>query len=218
MSKPSILSVVCLVLAVCALAANHSVGRIETGTLRKLPVGQFPKRVGVWTMVVEHPTDPEVQKTIPTAVIVDRVYQNQNGEQVNLTLLTATDYSDFHDPNICFPGQGFTLTEARVTTICAQEGRLMTAEREGLRQRVFYWWSGRAAVDTTYGRDQMGKLLALRDKFISAQGHSLFVRIIVPDGDKGVAMMKDFLTSAQKPLAQLPLGAVAENDKDLTTK
>lgn len=190
-------------MAVAALTANHAFGRIETNTLRRLPVERFPKKLGAWVMEIDRPTDPEVQKAVPTARIVDRIYRDDEGRQINLTLLTATNYSDFHDPNICFPGQGFVLTNEKQMRIAGQPGRYMVAERDGLRQQVFYWWSGRAAVDTKYGRDQMGRLLAVRDRLIGHQGQSIFVRVIADDGIEGQTAMKDFLSKARAPLAAM---------------
>ncbi|MCC6484195.1 MAG: EpsI family protein [Armatimonadetes bacterium] len=203
MSKPAIFSVVCLIMATVALAANRGIAPVESDTLQRLPVEKFPKQVDTWAMVDDRPTDPEVQKAVPTARIVDRIYQDKNGRLINLTLLTATDYADFHDPNICFPGQGFSLTQERHREIAGQPGRYMVAQRQDVRQQVFYWWSGGAAVDTKYGRNQMGRLLALRDRLMGHEGQSLFVRLIADDSVEGQAAMKDFLRNAKAPLADL---------------
>jgi len=203
MHKAQVLAVVSVIMIAVAFTANHAIGRLQTDTLRRLTVEGFPKKVGGWTMTEDRPTDAEVQQTIPTARIVDRLYEDTRGRMVNLTLLTATDYADFHDPNICFPGQGFTLGPREHVTIAGQRGALMTAERDDTRLRIMYWWSGRAAIDTKYGREQMGKILAVRDRLVGQQGHSLFVRVLVPEDAKAMDTIRDFLQACGPALSAL---------------
>lgn len=211
MPKTKILSIISLCLIVAALAATRGVGRIETAVLEKLPVESFPKAIGDWGMVVEHKVDPEVQAKVPTAVIVDRVYRHLDGREVNLTLLTATDYADFHDPNICFPGQGFQLSKAQNTTVGDFQCNVMLAERMGTRMRVVYWWSGAANVDTTYGREQMGRILALRDRITGETGHSLFVRVIAPENDMAEKTVQEFIELITPILKELEASGTDPN-------
>lgn len=210
MQKTQVLGVVCAVLAVGALVANRAVGRIETDTMERLPVQEFPMEIGEWRCIQEIPTDPQVQEEVPTAVIVDRIYQDSKGRQINLTLLTATDYADFHDPNICFPGQGFALGPREKVEVAGQPCASMTAARDFDRLRMVYWWSGSAGVDSKYGREQMGKVLALRDKLVGHQGHSLFVRVLTEDGEESEATIEDFMQASRTALTELEAKAEAE--------
>jgi EpsI family protein len=213
---------IALGLATAALAANHLVAPLPTAVLRRLPVESLPQRIGAWRCVADRATDPAVQKVVPTARIVDRVYREEGtGREVTLTLLTATDYADFHDPNICFPGQGFTLSAAEPAMLAGQALRVMTAERGGERLRVAYWWSGSAAPDTTYGREQVGKLLALRDRLTGRQGRSLFVRVIAAEpriGSEQAAQrqIEDFARTVSPALAELEAGGMQQDQAGAT--
>jgi EpsI family protein len=214
MPKNTILAVTGLVMVVATFGANHAVGQLKTAVLRRLPVETFPKKIGDWTCITEQPSDPKVAAVLPTAHIVDRVYRDARGREVNLLLLTATDYADFHDPNICFPAQGFTLSPAASATVAGQTGRLMTAARDNSKLQVMYWWSGNAGSDTTYGREQVGKLLALRDRLTGKQGQSLFVRVITSDTPGTDDALNTFVTQSAPALKRLETTAVTTENKD----
>ncbi len=144
---------------------------------------------------------------------MDRVYRDARGREVNLLLLTATDYADFHDPNFCFPAQGFTLSPAAAATVAGQTGRLMTAARNDSKLQVMYWWSGDSSTDTTYGREQVGKLLALRDRLTGRQGQSLFVRVITSDAPGTDDALNTFVTQSAPALKRLETTAAPSEKK-----
>lgn len=181
MPKPSVLPVVCVLLAAGAALANRTISRLSTVILRPAPIAAFPSTLCGWTCVAEKSADTPV---LPTAHIIERTWQDAEGHSIQSLLLTARDYSDFHDPNVCLPLQGFSLSPLRVVRLpdTCQDAFLLTATRGSNCQQVLYWWPGQPTLRSGEGRDQWGKLLALRDRLTGEPGHSLFVRLICPAG------------------------------------
>jgi len=179
MPKPPVLSLICVLLAATAAVANRAVPRLSTRVLKLAPIAAFPSTLGGWRCVGEKGADTPV---LPTAHIIERVWQDKEGHSVQSLLLTARDYSDFHDPNVCLPLQGFSLSPLRLVRLpgTEQDAFAVTATRQGERRQILYWWPGQPTLRSGAGRDQWGKLLALRDRLTGESGHSLFVRLICP--------------------------------------
>jgi hypothetical protein len=49
--------------------------------------------------------------------IVTRVYTNQAGKGYDVVLIASESRASFHDPRICFSGQGWTLSEQRTIQV-----------------------------------------------------------------------------------------------------
>ena len=128
---------------------------------------------------------------LPTAHIIERVWRDEEGHSVQSLLLTARDYSDFHDPNVCLPLQGFSLSPLRMVRLpgTGQDAFLLTAVRRNEYQQILYWWPGQPTLRSGAGRDQWGKLLTLRDRLTGESEHSLFVRLICPADDASEARL-----------------------------
>ena len=188
MPKPAVLTLVCILLAAGAALANRAVPRLSTVVLRPAPIAAFPRTVGGWMCVAEKSADTPV---LPTAHILERTWQNKEGQSLQSLLLTARDYSDFHDPNVCLPLQGFDLSPLRIVRLpgTTQDAFLLTATRLVECQQILYWWPGQPTLRSGAGRDQWGKLLALRDRLTGETGHSLFVRLICPADDGSEARL-----------------------------
>lgn len=207
MQNTKILPLIGLALVGAAITANHAFGRLPMATMRRLPVEQFPRAFAGWKGGADYPTDPEVVRKLPTAKIVNRDYRRADGRQVNLLLLTATEYADFHDPNWCFPAQGFRLSAVREITVAGQSARSMTAERDGAKLDVVYWWNGKVVTEVKWGREQIGKLLTLRNKLTNEQGQSLFVRLVTPAAPESGKLLREFAILAQPEMRKITSNA-----------
>lgn len=181
MQGPKILSLVGLVMVVGVLAASHALPRLPEPVTHRVPVDSFPRQVGEWKADEDAPVDPEVQKVIPTAKIVTRTYHGPVGETVELTLLSAERVQDFHNPNECFPGQGWQLSERREAPLGGRTFNVMGAEKDGVRHDVYYCWIGSGDLHQSSG--VTAALSAVRNKVFGRlmdrhDGMSLFVRVI----------------------------------------
>lgn len=181
MQNTKILSLMAPVLVGATLISNYVLGRVQNKPIRHLPVEAFPRTLGRWVAKKDHVIDPEVQKKLPSAHIVNRLYEGENGQQIDVLLLSATEYTDFHDPTWCFPGQGFTVSKPEGFSIGSQAVRMITAERGGSHVRVLYWWTGNVTTDYSYGRKQISSVLELKNRLFAGRISALFVRLIVAD-------------------------------------
>ncbi|MEJ5298878.1 MAG: exosortase C-terminal domain/associated protein EpsI [Armatimonadota bacterium] len=195
--------VVCIVLALAALVVNRAVGRLTYDKMEVLPVHTFPKQVGEWKFVRELEQDPQVMKHLPSAVVTDRIYERKDGRTVNLTLLSAREYVDFHDPWFCFRGQGFQMSPKQRATLAGQPLDEVVAEKDGYRLRAVYWWKGRAAERPKYAPEQWNRILALKARLQGRQEASLQIRILTVDEPDARGVLEDFIAAAQPELKKL---------------
>ncbi len=185
-----------------ALSANRLAPRLEMAHPHLLPVASFPRAIGNWRVSQDTPVDPEIQAKLSTAKIVDRVYTDAGGRSVELLLLTATDYKDFHDPNLCFPSQGFDLKDRRSFTLCGQPVNSMLAARADEKYRVIYWLNGHYMTDFPHSNG-LKKILAIRKLITKEDGSSLFVRLLTTDGPGSEQTLKEFGTLIQASVQSL---------------
>ena len=201
-ARQAVLPILCAVLAVCAALANRAVPRLSTAALHPTPIAAFPHTLAGWNSGPDRNGNTPL---LPSATIIERTYQNTQGQQFALLLLTATDYADFHDPNICLPAQGFTLGDIHKVKL-GNTGESAFVMQATLRQQkidVLYWWPGQARLETGYGYDQWGKLLAARDRLTGEQGKSLFVRMMAPADANSEQMLVQTATAWEPDLVAL---------------
>lgn len=199
MQNTKILPIIGFGLALAALIANHAFGRLQPAQPHLLPVETLPRQLGGWTAGPDRSLDSSIRKILPTARIVDRIYTNRSGESVDLLVLSAADYKDFHDPNICFPGQGFTLSDQKTATIAGQTIDTMMAARGADKMDVYYWLAGDAVESVPQGLP-LEKVLAVRNLMLKTQGQSLFVRLIAPHDAQSGAALADLTRQLLTPL------------------
>ncbi len=192
-----------LVIVLVALVANHAIGRIGGSELHRVPVWDFPRAVGGWHAGADLPVDPRVQKILPTARIVDRVYSDNASRQISLTLLTATEYQDFHDPNMCFPAQGWELSPVHEVKLGDLRAYSMSAKRDNEKLAVLYFWTGGVIPEGQWGRVQLGRLMTIRNRLTNEQGQPVFVRLVTGAGTDSDKLLTDFAAQVLPPLNQL---------------
>ena len=206
MQNAKIFSLIGLLMVLGALAANYGVARIVIPEAHRLPVETFPRQIGEWTAGPDIAADPEVQKKLPTATLVTHVYTNRTGQSVELLLLTAGRREDFHNPNECFPGGGWLLTDRKQILMDNQSVSTMVAERENIRSQVWYWWAGELDFSEQAGKAK-SSLQKLREAIYGgmgrADGMSLFVRMIAPDTPQGHQSLTAFTKVILPSLRQL---------------
>jgi EpsI family protein len=221
MQNTKIYPLIGLIMVFTALLVNHAVHRLQEVKPQKVPIDDFP-RIVVDPQGDEWRSDKkkdiavplEVQNVLKTAEIIQRHYIDSNGIDVVLMLLTASDYNAFHDPTICFPGQGWNLTDQRPITIKgqtftikgktfnikAQTFNSMVATRDADRVDVLYWMP----VDPmATGGATLGKVRALRKLVSSENSGSLFVRMTTPDDANSRDAMISFATACKPYLDHL---------------
>ena len=131
MQKHTLLPVICCALVLAAVGADYGLGQMDVPKPHRLPVESFPAQIGDWRAGPVQAVDPDIQRALATAKIVERPYLNSLGQQVDLMLLTATEDEDMHSPKACFPSQGWVLTNVHDIGMDGQPATQMTAQFEG---------------------------------------------------------------------------------------
>jgi EpsI family protein len=196
MQKAPILAVIAAAMSLSAFTANHAFGRLQAMKPRVLPVESFPRQIGDWTAGDDVPVEPRVQGFLPTARIVDRRYVNSTGQAVSCMLITASDILDFHNPNICLPGNGWELSEQRTLYVGKQSINSMVGTRDGETANVRYWFVGDTA-GTVPGSITLTKVFAIRRLLTNEHVSSLLVRLIAPHNSSGDAAIQAFTREIQ---------------------
>lgn len=209
MPKYPLLPVMSCVLVLAAVGADYGLGQMDVPKPHRLPVESFPAQFGAWQGGPVQAVDPDIQKALATATIVERNYTNPkymppDAQGIDLMLLTATEDEDMHSPKACFPSQGWTLTNVHDTLQDGQPVTQMSAQLDGgPRQTVLYWLTGYfppAPPRNVFFQ----KIGPLRNRVVGAHNNmSLFVRIIAPDTPLGRQALADFTHSLKDPLQNL---------------
>jgi EpsI family protein len=203
MQNSKVLGIIGLALVLTSLVANHAIGRLKFARPKVLPVETFPTQIGDWKQFGKDlSVDPEVQKVLPTAHIVERTYRNPSGQIVSLLLLTASDYKDFHDPNVCLPGHGWQLSERTAIQVEGRPINRMEAVQQNTKLLVLYWLAGDYMANVPHGLP-MQKALSLRKALTGEGGQSLFVRIIATDKEAPEEVVLKFASEVQPAIQTL---------------
>lgn len=204
MPNNALLPLIGCALVLSALGADYGLGQMAVPKPHRLPVEAFPDAIGSWKGGPLEPVNEDVQRKLPTAKIVERIYSNPLGQSVDLMLLTATEDEDMHSPQACFPSQGWTLSNVHDTQVDGQPATQMNAQMdESARETVLYWMTG-------YFPPAPPRNALLRKAYVwrtqSLDKHnnmSLFVRLLAPDTPSGRRGLSDFTALLHAPLQTL---------------
>ena len=203
MYRSQILILVTLSTLLLAIAVNVFGEKVELGKAIPMQIAEFPKVVGDWKDIKDVPPPESFTDVLPTAQIIERTYVNKAGGQVDLLLLTATDYGDLHDPRACFPSQGWSLSDEKKLTVGQEQVTDMLAAVDGDQVEVLFWRPDFYSVPTprsAFARDIYN--LYVRH-YRKAEGNSLLVRVIASTTPESHADLMKFTQAIQTPLRTL---------------
>jgi EpsI family protein len=125
----------------------------------------IPKQFGDWTVdekVVTHLVNPQERAAVDKIYtqVLTRTYVNHQGYRIMLSIPYGTDQSDglaAHDPEGCYPSQGFQILTTAKETLRTALGsipvRRMEAESGSRHEPVTYWFTvGNQAVNDGWER------------------------------------------------------------------
>lgn len=177
MQKSTTLTLAAFVMVMATLAFSNA-RRPMQGETRLLKIETFPKQVGAWHSVEEISQKPEVLAALPSAHILERVYEGPGGHKADVLLLTATDDQDFHEPTWCMPGQGWTITERKLVPLADQKANLMSVTQDNMSSQLTYYWVRCYNPDIPKPGTLLDRVYRMRRLF-NHESYSLFVRIIM---------------------------------------
>ena len=228
-----LLAACCGVMVFGVAALDYAVGPLPVPQPRKLAVASFPARLGAWQGGAIAPVDQDIQARLPTSAIMDRVYTAPSQRSADVMLVTASDNMDIHNPQDCFPSQGWRLTNTHSVTIQGQAVTVMDAQLDAQKLKVLYWTTGVFTPPPPHSA-LARKVLALRGKIVPRHEFvSLFVRLTVPQSPQAeeevtqlagqvLPPVRFLLQSAKKPGEQVSelthdLGQADRVRKDIRT-
>lgn len=135
----------------------------------------IPKQFGDWAMdekLVYQQVSPDVKAALDQiyTLTLTRTYINSHGYRIMLSIPYGTNQSDgfsAHDPEGCYPAQGFTIMSKSKDVLRTAIGELplrrMEASSPGRHELVTYWFTvGNHAVNDGWERKKRQLLYALK--------------------------------------------------------
>lgn len=133
--------------------------------------------------------DIKLSKDVIEALKLDDfLFRNYSNGKDELTLyigyyVSMKKVGAAHDPMVCFPGQGWVLSDIDTGNFQFDESAnalkfsTMIAQREGKKEFLLYWFQGfDQVVPDTFSQ----KIALLKNKFLRGEEDNAFVRISIP--------------------------------------
>jgi len=204
MPNNALLPLIGCALVLSAMGADYGLGRMDVPKSHRLPVETFPDTIGSWKGGPLELVNEDVQRKLPTAKIVERVYTNPVGQQVDLMLLTATEDEDMHSPQACFPSQGWKLSNIHDTQVDGQPGTQMNGQINGQAPEIIlYWMTGYFPAAAPQNALLRKAFVWRTQSFDKHNNMSLFVRILSPDTPLGRRNLSEFTALLHTPIKTL---------------
>jgi EpsI family protein len=183
-------------LALSLLLALQAAAYYSTSTPEKEITMQrldtFPRQVGAWRMVAEHPLEPEVRNVLRSDDSLSRSYANPDTRQA-ASLFIAFFRSQKtgaapHSPKNCLPGSGWAPLDSGTLAIQAPGwpepvtvNRYIVA-RGGQRTLVLYWYQTPHRVVAS---EYMAKIWLVLDALRYRRSDTSLVRVVAPIEEGG---------------------------------
>lgn len=136
-----------------------------------------------WESRRETPLDASIVESLGLDDYANRAYSNGRGE-VSLFIgyyRTMKKLGATHSPLVCFPGQGWVISNQRETQLSVEGNDIhmmtMFATRGDRAELVLYWFH---AFDETFPGTFSQKVHALWARIMNGREDNAFVRITVP--------------------------------------
>jgi EpsI family protein len=187
--------IICLILTSAFIYSSPS----STVANKDLSLQQALKDIEGWDRVGNSPLEPEIVKALELDDYINQNYSNGT-DTISLYIgyyLTTKKVGAAHDPLVCFPGQGWVLSNREKNEIKLNPGgselisySKMTAERGLQKELIVYWFQSydRANPDTF-----TQKIGSLYHKICNHREDNAFVRISTPIQDKSLSECREII-------------------------
>lgn len=174
-----IILVICFTLTSVLIYWQPSSKAVE----KKLSLSQALSDIKGWKSNGSTPLDPRIVKSLKLDDYVNQTYSNGNNT-VSLYIgyyLTTKKVGAAHSPLVCFPGQGWVLSDVEEKSLKIGKASIhlldMLAARGQSKELVLYWFQ---AYDRTSPGTFLQKIYTLWAKFIHHREDNAFVRVSIP--------------------------------------
>jgi Protein of unknown function (DUF3485). len=171
-----------------------------------------PDNLAGWS-VKDTPFTDSILSQLGYPQALGREYTNPFGETVYWTLVTAGPFENYHDPTVCVPGNGFTLTAKKEFYLDGPGGARVRAmifkHTTGARMLMYYWTQNRDGSTATEAR--MGNYRDITARFQTGYGavvkgnQTVIARIytIIPPEDPDGAIAQRNVTEISRATYRL---------------
>ena len=215
------------ILIACLMFITEGVAVAMTPTIRIADRGEkvvldtlIPARFGDWIVdeaVSYQQVSPDVKAAIDKiySQVLTRTYINREGYRIMLTVPYGADQSDglsAHDPEGCYPAQGFQIMSKSKNVIRTAVGeipvRRMHATSGARNEPVTYWFTvGNKAVNNDWERKKTQLRYTLKGEI--PDGLLFRVSSIDPDTEHAYAVQASFISDMMTVLPQATRQRVA---------
>lgn len=144
-TKNYLTTIILLSITFGCLVYIHGAKEKDISSDSQIKLSGFPLEIGQW-QGVDIPLSKRTYAILGTNEVIMRKYANPKGELIGLTIvLTGSDRSTFHPPEICYIGAGVELLRKTVDVIDIENFRpikvnkLIMKDKAGL-QAAWYWF------------------------------------------------------------------------------
>lgn len=159
------------------------------------PLAELPMRLGGWRGS-DYTMDARLSAAIGAHSVLDRVFKDDTGAQVQLELaaFTANEIDLPHAPQTCYTNVGWTMKQQKDVDLKLADGtsrraRILGFEQEGQRIHVMYWYQFGDVHVLDYGG-----LRRQRAKLFGQSSWPPLVKVMIQTALADVAQAEDLLT------------------------
>lgn len=165
----------------------------------------FPKRFGSWALDTRQPVQlvsPDTQAMLDKIYnqILSRTYVDAEGDRIMLSVAYGGDQSDAtraHRPEVCYPAQGFQVTDSSRGVIDLPDGQRLPVRRlvtkQGNRIEPLTYWVVVGDRIALSGTDQKLAQLSYGMRGVIPDGMLVRVSSIDADTPRALALQERFV-------------------------
>lgn len=188
-----------IILIICLILTSVLIYQSPTSTAVKKQVSlrQAFQNINGWSTSGHSPMDTKIVEALELDDYISQNFSNGNNT-ISLYIgyyLTTQKVGAAHSPLVCFPGQGWVLSDIKKGNIKLNPGRgesisysVMTAERGLQKELIIYWFQ---SYNTTNPDTLSQKISSLYHKIRHHREDNAFVRISTPVQDKPLAECRE---------------------------
>ncbi len=188
-----------IILIICFALTSIFIYQTPTSTPveKQVLLSQALIDINGWTMSRYTPLGPEIVKALELDHYANQNYSNGN-DTISLYIgyyLTNKKIGAAHDPLVCFPGQGWVVSDRQKGKIVLNSKlwesisySFMIAQRGLQKELIIYWFQ---SYDKTYPDTFSQKIASLWKKLLNQREDNAFVRVSIPMGKKSMSESRE---------------------------
>ena len=209
-----------IILIICLTLTSIFIYQSPTSTAvkKQIPLHQALKDIEGWPTRGHSPLDPKIVTALELDDYINQNYSNGNNT-ISLYIgyyLTTQKVGAAHSPLVCFPGQGWVLSNIEKSKMKLNPGSgesisysIMTAERGLQKELIIYWFQ---SYEKTNPDTFSQKISSLYHKIIHHREDNAFVRISTPVQNKSLSECREIILDFIRSFYPIFLKYVTQGD------